>query len=172
MCSLTVTDTSRMWCSGLCSGRGPLIKKTGVFLWLKKAVSVALGMVSLNRSIKDTCFGALFKFPMSTIVFLIREPHPSHQRWKGEGGYFMDTCKVYLQWLTVAMAPHIGCTSNTYYIVFLYNTEIEVDQCNLLLLFSRVLQFYLCIFLQILPVMLPRPNRRLMASNLNFFDTL
>lgn len=164
MCSLTVTDTSRMWCSGLCSGRGPLIKKKGVFLWLKKAVSVALGMVSLNRSIKDTCFGALFKSPMSTIVCLIREPHPSHH----EGGRGREATL----WLTVAMAPHIGCTSNTYYIVFLYNTEIEVDQCNLLLLFSRVLQFYLCIFLQILPVMLPRPNRRLMASNLNFFDTL
>ena len=141
-------------------------------LLFKKFLVISGRHCVVKRVLWCLILGSLFKFPMSTFVFLIREPHPSRQRWKGEGGYFMDTCKVYLQWLTVAMAPHIGCTSNTYYIVFLYNTEIEVDQCNLLLLFSRVLQFYLCIFLQILPVMLPRPNRRLMAWNLNLFDIL
>ena len=44
------------------------------------------------------CSGVLFKFLTSTIVFLIREPHPSHHAEGGGGGgkgsYLVDTCKV------------------------------------------------------------------------------
>ena len=45
------------------------------------------------------CSGVLFKFLTSTIVFLIREPHPSHHAEGGRGGggkgsYLVDTCKV------------------------------------------------------------------------------